>query len=223
MPDDDVIPAAQRQEIIVKVQATKFTGPRASSALHFVQPVTLDFVQPVTLDFVKPISLQLNAALQPGLSAMASQLAQSVQPLLQEYAANFGRRIAALNSVEGILGRQQETMTGIGNSVRVPTPEELQRAEEALLGFIPEAEEDGAVVEQAAAQLTADARQQTMVERLTGGLRRSEVAGLTRWALLVLVWWLLSQYAQQPGQGVTNQLAVLAIVVAMANVIIAKG
>ncbi len=57
---------------------------------------------------------------------------------------------------------------------------------------------------------------------MTGGVKRADVAGLTPWALLVLVMWLLLRIADEPGTKASNDLTVIAIVVAMAAVILSR-
>jgi hypothetical protein len=130
-------------------------------------------------------------------------------------------QMARDNSVNGILARQRVTMAAIAarNRPDVPTSQELYEAEAALSRHLPTTPEQAAEVEQAASDLTANPEKRKAVERITAVLRRVDVAGLTPWGLMVLVTWLLLRVASEPGEQSSNDLAVIAIVIAAGAVI----
>ncbi len=57
------------------------------------------------------------------------------------------------------------------------------------------------------------------MERLTGGLKRSDMQGMTLWGICVLLTWLLYHLAGEPGAKPANDLAMIAIVIGMAAII----
>jgi hypothetical protein len=138
-------------------------------------------------------------------------------------------RLTDLNSLASILERQQDAMWMAQlQTPRVPQAAELQKAEASLLARLPKTEEDVQQVAQAVAEIQADPKKRSMVDHLTGGLKRSHVAGLTPFALLVLLAWLLIRVAglplsahESPAQEAvtSNDLTVIAILIAAYAVI----
>jgi hypothetical protein len=102
----------------------------------------------------------------------------------------------------------------------VPGEEDIRALEAELARRLPETPEQAEEVEDLAASITASHRH--LLDRITAGLKHADVAELTPWGLLVLVTWLLFALAGEPGPRSSNDLAVVAIVVAAAAIVQAR-
>jgi hypothetical protein len=96
---------------------------------------------------------------------------------------------------------------------------ELHAAEAALLRLLPTTPEQIEEVEQAYAEITASPESRKLLERMTGGFQRADLASLSPWAGLVLVTLLALRIASEPGEQSSNDLVVIAIVLAMLTII----
>jgi hypothetical protein len=101
-----------------------------------------------------------------------------------------------------------------------PGEEEIRALEADLARRLPRTPEQAEEVENLAARITASHRH--LLDRVTAGLKHADVAELTPWGLLVLVTWLLFVLAGEPGPRSSNDLAVVAIVVAAAAIVQAR-
>lgn len=200
--EEFVIPPEQVKEIVVHVRSANLNGPGEV------------FAQRVARQIMEPLA----AALQPQIEQFAGLQAQMAEAARGQLEAAL-LQMAVDNNVHGILDRQRDAMAAITRSFTIPTVESLHVAQDSMLDVISREPEAAQEIQQLAAEITADTEKRKVVERITGGLNRADVAGLTPWALLVLMWWFLSQYAKEPGTEVSNQLVVLAIVIAMATII----
>lgn len=102
----------------------------------------------------------------------------------------------------------------------VPGEEDIRALEAELARRLPETPEQAEEVEDLAARITASHRH--LLDRIAAGLKHADVAELTPWGLLVLVTWLLFALAGEPGPRSSNDLAVVAIVVAAAAIVQAR-
>jgi hypothetical protein len=200
--EDVAIPPERVKEIVVHVRSASLNGPGAA------------FAQRVARQLMEPPRRRV-AATNRAFAGLHAQMAEAARGQLE--AALL--QMAVDNNVRGILDRQRDAMAAITRSFTIPTVESLHVAQDAMLDVIPREPEAAQEIQQLAAEITADTEKRRVVERITGGLNRADVAGLTPWALLVLMWWFLSQYAKEPGTEVSNQLVVLVIVIAMATII----
>jgi len=171
--------------------------------------------------------------------AAAAETAQRIAPPLNDIQARVDAmeitrsaldHLASFNSVASILERQRSAMAEIAFRLTIAVPQvaELEQARTAVLSQLPETEEEVEEVAQAVAEIQADPRKRRVIDRLAGGLKRSDVADLTPLALLVLLAWLLFHVASLPvvahespaQEAVTsNDLAVIAILIAAYAVI----
>lgn len=156
-------------------------------------------------------------------------LATRVAPLMAtiEHAAQSANRL-------GAIARNQETIARILKShptLPVPTARDLDEAEADLLSRLPQTPEDVREVEQAIAQIDSDPERVSLIGKLTSGITRDDVKELSAWALLVLVGWLLFKMANLPvtadlspaqEAALSNEVNVIAIIVAMAAIILAR-
>jgi hypothetical protein len=167
---------------------------------------------------------------EPGLSHMDVGAVQKIAQQLMSEVENSPewagvwatlQQMARDNSVNGILARQQVRMAAIAvrNRRDVPTSRELYEAEAALRCRLPTTPEQAAEVEQAALDLTADPEKRKVIEWVSAAFRYVDVAGLTPWGFVVLAMWLLLRVASEPGEQSSNDLAVIAIVIAAVAVI----
>jgi hypothetical protein len=101
-----------------------------------------------------------------------------------------------------------------------PGEQEIRALEADLARRLPRTPEQAEEVENLAARITASHRH--LLDRVTAGLKHADVAELTPWGLLVLVTWLLFVLAGEPGPRSSNDLAVVAIVVAAAAIVQAR-
>jgi hypothetical protein len=129
----------------------------------------------------------------PAVTA-AIDAAQRIAPLMKDIQARADametvrstlEHLASFNSVASVLERQRSAMAEMAFRLRAPVPQtaEVEQAEATILSQLPETEEDVEEVAQAVAEIQADPGKHGVINRLTGGLRRSDVAELTPLAL----------------------------------------
>jgi hypothetical protein len=99
----------------------------------------------------------------------------------------------------------------------LPGEQDIRELEAELARRLPRTPEQADEVEDLAARITVSHRH--LLDRVTAGLKHADVAELTPWGLLVLVTWLLFVLAGEPGPRSSNDLAVVAIVVAAAAIV----
>jgi hypothetical protein len=173
------------------------------------------------------------ALLSPGAQAFtaveSTPMSDHIASWVAILEATFGQ-MAESNSPAGIRARQRDAMTSISSRLQdavkarhhlpVPTPQELYEAEAALRSRAPQTPEQAEEVSQFAAQMTADSEKRKLIERLIGGLTSDDVARLTPYAVLVLLYWWLCYVTGLPliGKPLPSQdpayLAVIGILVA---------
>jgi hypothetical protein len=169
----------------------------------------------------------------PAVTA-AADTAQRIAPLLKDIQARVDAmeitratldHLPSFNSVASILERQRSAMAEIAFRAVGPVPQaaELEQAKATILSQLPKTEEEIKEVAQAVAEVQADLGKRRVINGLTGGLKRSDVAELTPLALLVLLAWILFHVAglpvaahESPAQEAvtSNDLSVIAILVA---------
>jgi hypothetical protein len=124
-------------------------------------------------------------------------------------------------SATSVLRRQEDTLAKIAGIQEWPVPSDadLEKVETELAALLPETDEEIQEVARGVASIQADPEGRKLIDRMTGGLKRADVAGITPWAVLVLVTWLLLRIAAEPGTKASNDLVAISIVVAMAVII----
>lgn len=132
------------------------------------------------------------------------------------------RRMASGNSIDGILARQREAMVGIYDGLRLerrlyfpdspsaegPSEAEMEDAESDLRNRLPEIAERLSEVEQAVDKITADPVKRGAIKRVSEIIKKTDVARLSPFGLLIVLWWL---FVLTPQKDADLNVAVLAL------------
>jgi hypothetical protein len=134
------------------------------------------------------------------------RLRETLQEVAQEIVRQTLLSIEAMNSIDGILVRQRETIALIAASfqpIPIPTSQELRQAEVAFRENMPETPEQVQQVGQLSETISADPQHQVLLRRVSDALKQADLSNVPPVAVPALLYWWLCHHL---GLSLTGQV-----------------
>lgn len=182
-----------------------------------------EFVSPVSLQFISPLALKIfSGSVQEYAKPIFSQVAaQNAEALSALGLPSHSDMIAGFVKSLGISDATREAFARLSENLVLQTPpafRDLDMTATWLQEALPQTPEQAEEAEQVTAEIAADPQQHHVVQRIMRDLRQVDLAGMTPYAVLVLLAVMLFAYGWEP-VGKTNRplylVAVLALIAAM--------